>query len=145
MSAQTSRNPLSSQVISNQAWSSNSKPASLMGRNPLSSQVISNARLPCFVATPIQGRNPLSSQVISNKAWNTGHEGGIAVVIPYQVRSYQTLLWVPGRSDPAFCVVIPYQVRSYQTNNFPFHPYQLPEKSRNPLSSQVISNKPACR
>ena len=59
------------------------------------------------------------------------------VVIPYQVRSYQTRAH-PGEADEGGAVVIPYQVRSYQTQIL----YYLEKISgRNPLSSQVISNR----
>ena len=62
------------------------------------------------------GRNPLSSQVISNlAARNLEHLTFLLVVIPYQVRSYQTGRWSAGRDSRWTTVVIPYQVRSYQT------------------------------
>ena len=60
------------------------------------------------------------------------------VVIPYQVRSYQTQLVatiIKLRSQ----VVIPYQVRSYQTGKSR-NPSKREREGRNPLSSQVISN-----
>ena len=85
-------------------------------------------------------RNPLSSQVISNCAIMASRLE-TAVVIPYQVRSYQTVrlisravrcacscrnplssqvisnLPVFGPSARPDGVVIPYQVRSYQTSS----------------------------
>ena len=39
-------------------------------------------------------------------------------------------------------VVIPYQVRSYQTGLLPREIRDVDSRSRNPLSSQVISNVP---
>ena len=88
------------------------------------------------------------------------------VVIPYQVRSYQThvmklfmTLQVLLRRNPLSSqvisnlraeaaearlreaqVVIPYQVRSYQTENLPPAERRPCVVCRNPLSSQVISN-----
>ena len=62
-------------------------------------------------------RNPLSSQVISNKAeteYNTAKKD-YEVVIPYQVRSYQTGFACQSIGADYLDVVIPYQVRSYQT------------------------------
>ena len=63
-----------------------------------------------------QCRNPLSSQVISNKKYLPK---GFTKFIPL--------------------VVIPYQVRSYQTYP-PLIIMGIPVPCRNPLSSQVISN-----
>ena len=61
-------------------------------------------------------RNPLSSQVISNAEKNSGNSPEPkAVVIPYQVRSYQTEA----------------RLREAQERG----------AGRNPLSSQVISNR----
>ena len=91
-------------------------------------------------------------------------ESGKVVVIPYQVRSYQTQVVAPVVGQVVALVVIPYQVRSYQTFLFMISqvrkyvviPYQVRSYqtkgknaktrwqefcSRNPLSSQVISNR----
>ena len=59
-------------------------------------------------------RNPLSSQVISNQCHRLRTSSPKLVVIPYQVRSYQTTGQGRGEGIPR-PVVIPYQVRSYQT------------------------------
>ena len=86
-----SRNPLSSQVISNLTYTMAYMVGCNFGRNPLSSQVISNGRPKFLPPFRKMGRNPLSSQVISNKAPILGARGNyVCVVIPYQVRSYQT-------------------------------------------------------
>ena len=86
----------------------------------------------------IDCRNPLSSQVISNLTWTCLKWAALRVVIPYQVRSYQTD--VPDwKLHAGGYVVIPYQVRSYQTNHWHCR-FMGNCKSRNPLSSQVISN-----
>ena len=87
-------------------------------------------------------RNPLSSQVISNATQPAGSPALCcgSVVIPYQVRSYQTLPSLEKEFAQTMGVVIPYQVRSYQTSNS-LMLIRLPLGSRrNPLSSQVISN-----
>ena len=61
-------------------------------------------------------RNPLSSQVISNILNFPGiPKNFLTVVIPYQVRSYQTR-GPFERGTGTRPVVIPYQVRSYQTD-----------------------------
>ena len=87
------------------------------------------------------GRNPLSSQVISNfREVPESVEARARVVIPYQVRSYQTRKAAEQNRPKTYSVVIPYQVRSYQTG---MGLLTLPAGSparRNPLSSQVISN-----
>ena len=62
-----------------------------------------------------------------------------SVVIPYQVRSYQTVELVLNWTSSRQRVVIPYQVRSYQTLS-PYRKAQTAGLGRNPLSSQVISN-----
>ena len=64
---------------------------------------------------------------------------GKGVVIPYQVRSYQTWANSVGCWISRTKVVIPYQVRSYQTP-LPTLEKEFAQTSRNPLSSQVISN-----
>ena len=84
-------------------------------------------------------RNPLSSQVISNKLTQACLQLDCRVVIPYQVRSYQTE-FLGAQASHAGYVVIPYQVRSYQTS-MTLLSSQPTTVGRNPLSSQVISNK----
>ena len=59
-------------------------------RNPLSSQVISNKERILNLADLSLSRNPLSSQVISNQREILNWHEMTLVVIPYQVRSYQT-------------------------------------------------------
>ena len=110
-----SRNPLSSQVISNSSDFSDKSDSAR--RNPLSSQVISNNLSSVLKRWQSHRRNPLSSQVISN-ACEPKDKGS-------------------GKSR----VVIPYQVRSYQTNRRPAAS-AVRAACRNPLSSQVISNQP---
>ena len=61
------------------------------------------------------------------------------VVIPYQVRSYQTGTELTN-SKLCPTVVIPYQVRSYQTYLIMRKCTRIQNFRRNPLSSQVISN-----
>ena len=88
-----------------------------------------------------ESRNPLSSQVISNTRLKRSRMFQVSplVVIPYQVRSYQT--YAPtGWFGYRWRVVIPYQVRSYQTNPLINGRKRPSPESRNPLSSQVISN-----
>ena len=64
----------------------------------------------------MDSRNPLSSQVISNVDGKTSKPLFPArVVIPYQVRSYQTAGQQSNLQRAINEVVIPYQVRSYQT------------------------------
>ena len=62
-----------------------------------------------------------------------------SVVIPYQVRSYQTLDGLQGILGGGQ-VVIPYQVRSYQTKKLGGK-WDADSRCRNPLSGQVISNR----
>ena len=113
------------------------------GRNPLSSQVISNPRS-IIMATRNSKTVVIPYQVRSYQTHVRFRQiplPVLTVVIPYQVRSYQT--GTPDRQDSArhFAgVVIPYQVRSYQTDAFPDCIGSPDAVSRNPLSSQVISN-----
>ena len=89
----------------------------------------------------LRGRNPLSSQVISNRVADIIIGGpDELVVIPYQVRSYQTASspggscrYCPGRNPLSSQVI----------SNRTFRATNLEEKlaRRNPLSSQVISNQ----
>ena len=63
------------------------------------------------VVIPYQVRSYQTKFVTGRKAAG----GSLEVVIPYQVRSYQTLLNCAAKACPYLHVVIPYQVRSYQT------------------------------
>ena len=90
---QARRNPLSSQVISNSSSFFRMQLHIQKSRNPLSSQVISNRASLAIKPDWQSSRNPLSSQVISNVPFQLVSDTRqiVEVVIPYQVRSYQTV------------------------------------------------------
>ena len=113
----------------------------LKRRNPLSSQVISNkANRRPEQPTATTSRNPLSSQVISNLSPSGWYSvKGHSVVIPYQVRSYQTFNLADchpcrkRRRNPLSSQVISNTGKRRRNCSF--------SQGRNPLSSQVISNE----
>ena len=90
----------------------------------------------------VASRNPLSSQVISNLATQPAGSPALrrGVVIPYQVRSYQTKRSCVRKPRKRSFGRNPLSSQVISNSRAPDRKSPARRSGRNPLSSQVISN-----